>query len=193
MKDLELKDILNRQDRPLGRLTIYLNGRWSFAGLTNPVRVTAEQFFFKIPFVFGLTKSGVTDPRKFAQKGEAGAYVSQDRQRGQLAIVTEDQYLQLFPLASQTPTPPESSELLRDPNYLTKTQVESVNKDSDKVLVGDKTFSITSTLNKTLTIVDTPAGQAQVSYDSSGGAVVYNYDTGMMEEVDTPAKPGTSY
>ena len=193
MKDLELKDILNRQDRPLGRLTIYLNGRWSFAGLTNPVKATAEQFFFKIPFVFGLVESGVTDPTKFAQKGKAGSYVSQDRQRGQLAIVTEDQYFQLFPLASQTPTPPDSSELLRDPNYLTKTQVESVNKDSDKVLVGDKTFSITSTLNKTLTIVDTPAGQAQVSYDSSGGAVVYNYDTGMMEEVDTPAKPGTSY
>ena len=190
MKDLELKDILDRKDTPLTRVTVYFNGKWSFANLSSPTKSTEDQNFYLISYSFGLTKSNVLNPAQFSVKGDPGDYVSLDRQ-GVLALVTASNYALLFPSSQQIPTPPPSSEQLRNPNFLTKIQLESVDKDSDKVLIGDREFSLPSTQKKTITIIETPTGQSQVYTDASGGAVIYDYSTksGGMIEVDVPDKP----
>ena len=190
MKDLELKDILDRKDTPLTRITVYFNGKWSFANLSSPTKYTEDQNFYLINYPFGLTKSNVLNPAHFSVKGDPGDYVSLDRQ-GALALVTASNYALLFPGPQEIPTPPPSSEQLRDPNFLTKIQLESVDKDSDKVLIGDREFSLPSTQKKTITIIETPTGQSQVYTDASGGAVIYDYSSksGGVIEVDVPDKP----
>ena len=194
MKDLELKDILNKQDRPLTKLSTFVNGRWSFTSLISPTKTTEAQNFYRIDSVFGLLKSGTIQPTKYSIKGSSGDYVAQDTKLGTLSLVTKENYLLLFPSLIPAPpaTPPQSSQL-QDPNFLTKIQQESLETDSDKVLIGNRTFSLPSTTKKTVSVIDTPTGQAKVFYDTSGGAVVYDYDTSAMVEVDTPAKPGTNY
>ena len=188
MKDLQFKDILVRQDLPLTRASVYVNGRWSFASLAGPTRVTPEQDFFLIIYPFGINKTGTKDPSRYAVKGAPGDYISRD-QRGVLALVTASNYALLFPGPQQIPTSPPTSEQLKAPNFLTKTQAESVDKDSDKVLIGDREFTLPSTQKQTITIIETPTGQARAYYDSSGGAVVYDYDLEQMVEVDVPDKP----
>jgi len=188
MKDLQLEDILNRKDKPLTRLSVYYNGRWSFATLENPTRTTSDQNFYLVSSPFGLIREGVTNPSKYAVKGKAGEYVSVDKQ-GRLALVRSDLWALLFPKNQQIPTAPPSSELLRNKNFLTKTLQESVDKDSDKVLIGDRTFSLPSTQKKTLTIVETPLGQTKVYSDTAGAGMVYNYDLSAMVETDIPDKP----
>tara|TARA_R110000765_G_scaffold183244_4_gene289141 strand:+ start:1642 stop:2211 length:570 start_codon:yes stop_codon:yes gene_type:complete len=187
MKDLQFKDILVRKDLPLVRSSVFVNGRWSFASLITPTRVTADQSFFLIIYPFGLHRSGSKNPSKYAVKGAPGDYISRD-QRGFLALVTAPHYALQFPGPQQIPTQPLSSEQLRDPNFLTKTQVESVNKDSDKVLIGDRQFTLPSTQKQTLTIIETPTGQAQVQTGGDTG-VVYDYDLSAMVEAPIPSKP----
>ena len=190
MKDLQFKDILVRKDLPLVRFSVFTNGRWSFASLVTPTRVTADQSFFLISYPFGLHKSASTNPSKYSVKGAPGDYISRD-QLGIIALVTAPQYALQFPGPQEIPTPPLSSEQLRDPNFLTKIQVESVDKDSDKVLIGDREFSLPSTQKQTIKIIETPTGQSQVYTDASGGAVIYDYSSksGGMIEVDVPDKP----
>ena len=188
MKDLQFKDILVRQDLPLNRASVYVNGRWSFASLITPTRITGEQAFYLMNYPFGIMKAGTKNPSKYAVKGAPGDYISRD-QRGFLALVTASNYALLFPGPQQLPIAAPTSEQLKDPNFLTKTQAESVDKDSDKVLIGDREFTLPSTQKKTITIIETPTGQAQAYYDSSGGAVIYDYDLEQMVEVDVPDKP----
>jgi hypothetical protein len=188
MKDLELRDIFPKANKPLGAISVYRNGRWSFASLTNPTRVTVDQQFFRIDYTFGLHKKGSKNPAKYAVKGKPGDYVSVDG-LGTFALVPADEYLRKFPTPQQVPTTPDSSEKLRDPNFLTQTQLESVDKDSDKVLIGDREFSLPSTAKQTITIIETPTGQAQAYYDASAGAMVYDYDLGQMVEAPVPDKP----
>ena len=188
MKDLQLEDILNRKAKPFTRLSVYLNGRWSFAAPSSATRITEDQSFYLINYPFGLIKSGGNDPANYSVKGHPGDYVSIDK-LGALALVTEANYNLLFPKDQQVPVSPPSSEKLRDPNFLTKTQLESVDKDSDKVLIGDRVFTLPSTQKKTINIIETPIGQSQVYTDASGGAMVYDYDLSAMVEVDVPDKP----
>jgi|TARA_R110001583_G_C5545679_1_gene399841 hypothetical protein len=191
MKDLQFKDILVRQDLPLTRASVYVNGRWSFASLAGPTRVTSEQDFFLINYPFGINKTGTKDPSRYTVKGAPGDYISRD-QRGVLALVTASHYALLFPGPQQIPTSPPSSDQLKNPNFLTKTQAESVENDSDKVLIGDREFTLPSTQNKTITIVETPTGQAQVYFTGDTG-VVYDYDLSGMVEVSLPSKPTSDY
>jgi hypothetical protein len=188
MKDLELRDIFPKANRPLTSVSVYIDGRWLFATLTNPVKVTASLRVFRIDFPFGLHKSNSKNPAKYSVKGKPGEYVSINKQ-GINALVTVDEYSRLFPTPQQIPTSAPSSELLRDPNFLTKTQLESVNKDSDKVLIGDKQFTLPSTTKKSVSIVETPLGQSQVFYDTSAVAMVYDYELGKMVETEVPDKP----
>jgi len=67
-----------------------------------------------------------------------------------------------------------------------------VENDSDKVLIGDREFTLPSTQNKTITIVETPTGQAQVYFTGDTG-VVYDYDLSGMVEVSLPSKPTSDY
>ena len=191
MKDLELRDILAKQDRQLINISVYRNGRWSFASLTNPTRVSVDQSFYLISFPFGLVKEGQANPGKFSVLGKPGDYVSQDRQ-GRLALVTESMYALLFPKPQAKTTSYPKSTSLKNPNYLTKIQQESLPSDSDKVLIGDREFSLPSTAKKTLTVIETPVGQSKVFYDTSAIAVVYDYETGTMVEVEVPDKPSSS-
>ena len=166
MKDLELNDILNKQDGPLTRLSAYFNGSWSWATLVNPTKIGAEQSFYRINYPFGLHKNNSSDPAKYYIKGNPGEYVSSNKQ-GTLDLVTEFDYAQLFPTLQDIPTTPPSSNQLSDPNFLTKTQQESVDKDSDMVMIGDKAFSLPTTTKKTITVIETLTGQAQVYYNES--------------------------
>ena len=191
MKDLELKDILIKSDKPLIGLSVYFNGKWSYATLTNPNKITVLQSFYLISYPFGLHRKVTTSPGKYVIKGAPGDYVARDNQ-GFLSLVTAHNYSLLFPGPQNILTSPPSSELLRDPNFLTKTLQESVNKDSDKVLIGSKAFSLPSTQKKTITIIETPTGQAQVYFTGDTG-VVYDYDLSGMVEVSLPSKPTSDY
>jgi hypothetical protein len=188
MKDLQLEDILDRKDKPLTRLSVYLNGRWSFAAPSSATRITEDQKFYLISYPFGLIKSGGNNPANYSIKGEPGDYVAINNQ-GFLSLVTKSNYSLLFPNPQQIPTAPPTSTLLKNPNFLTKTQAESVDKDSDKVLIGDRTFSLPSTTKQTIKIIETPTGQAQAYYDASAGALVYDYELERMVEVPVPDKP----
>ncbi len=188
MKDLELRDILDRKDKPTTKLSVYLNGRWSFAQLQNPIRSTVDQTFFRIDYIFGLHTATSTKPANYKVKGKPGEYVSVDK-AGRMDVVTVENYTLLFPKAQQTPLTTPDSDLLKNPNFLTKTQLESVDKDSDKVLIGDREFSLPSTQKKTLTVLETPLGQSQVFYDASAGAMVFDYESGSMVEAPVPDKP----
>ena len=189
MKDLELRDIIDRKARPNTKISVYLNGRWSFATLQNPLRSTVDQQFFRIDHPFGLHPERSTNPAKYKVKGKPGEYVSVDR-TGTMDLVTVEAYTLRFPAAQQIPLTTPDSDLLKNPNFLTKTQLESVDKDSDKVLIGDKEFSLPSTTKKTLSIIETPAGQAQAYYDASAlGYSYYDPDLSATIEVPVPDKP----
>ena len=191
MKDLELKDIMARQDRPLTRISVYFSGRWSYANPNTPSRKTVDQNFYLISYPFLLHRSGLTDPSKGLLQGAPGDYMAQDMQ-GVMSLVKASQYALLFPSTQHPTIKPTSSENLRNPNFLTKIQLESVDKDSDKVLIGSKTFSLPTTQKKTITIIETPNGQSQV-YSNTPYGVVYDYTTSTMVEALIPTKPTSNY
>jgi hypothetical protein len=166
MKDLQLTDILAKPVRPLINLSVYANGRWSFATLNAPTVVTSDQNFYLISYPFGLLTKAQSNPAKFSIKGEPGDYVSQDIQ-GTLALVKASVFALQFPGPQQITPPPPSSESLKDPNFLTKIQEGSVDKNSDKVMIGDRQYTIASTFEKTIKIIETPEGLAKVFYDDS--------------------------
>ena len=190
MKDLQLTDILARQESPLTRLAVYINGRWLFTSFNDPVRTTLQQNFYLISTPFGLTSKGVTNAANNSFNGNPGDYVAEDKNQGVLSVVTASHYSMMFSSPQQIPITPESSEQLKNPNFITKTQQESVDQDSDKVLIGN---------NKSVTIIETPTGQAKVHYDSSEVAwsepAYYDYDLSAMVEVKVAsvAKPKSNY
>jgi hypothetical protein len=120
MKDLELNDILNRTRIPYTKLSVYLNGIWQFATLTNPIRVEDGQSFYRIIYKFGLTKNSETLPTNYTLEGSPGDYVAMDS-TGELSLVKKDEYKRLFPVLNKKPKRmPDSSKKLKDPNYITK-------------------------------------------------------------------------
>lgn len=189
MKDLELKDIMDRPVRSFTLLSVYRNGRWIFATPINPLKTVDNQNFYLISEKFGVARQGTTNPAILARRGSPGDYLSID-QFGVYAIVTQADYKRLFPAPNlNPPSVPTNSAQLKDPKFITKIQQESIGPDSDKVMIGTRQFAIKSTAGKTVQVVDTPSGQAKIFYDSSGGAYFYNYETGQMEEKDVPDKP----
>ena len=120
MKDLELKDILNKERIPFTKLSVYINGRWEFATLSNPIITKDDQSYYRMVYRFGLTKDSVNDPAKFSQLGEPGDYVAMDS-TGELSLVKKQQYNQIFPQQNIKPKKMlDSSAKLSDPNYITK-------------------------------------------------------------------------
>jgi len=193
MNNLDLIKTIAKKTLPLTRVAVYVDGRWVFTNLANPVRTTLQQNFYLISTPFGLTSSAVTIAANNSYKGEPGDYISEDKNQGVLSVVAASYYSMMFPSPQQIPIIPTSSEQLKNPNFITKTYQESGDQDSDKVLIGNNTFSLPSTQKKTVTIIDTPTGQAKVHYDSSGGAMIFSYDLSAMIEVNTIAKPKSNY
>ena len=199
MNNLDLIKTLAKKTLPLTRLAVYIDGRWVFANLANPVRTTLQQNFYLISTPFGLTSKGVTNAANNSFNGNPGDYVAEDRNQGILSVVTASYYSLLFPFPQQIPITPTSSEQLKNPNFITKTLGESVDQDSDKVLIGNTTFSLPSTQKKTVTIIETPTGQAKVHYDPFGVAwskpAYYDSDLSAMVEVKVAsvAKPKSNY
>jgi len=198
MNNLDLIKTLAKKTLPLTRVTVYVDGRWVFANLANPVRTTLQQNFYLISTPFGLTSKGATNAANNSFNGNPGDYVAEDKNQGVLSVVTASYYSLLFPSPQQIPLTPTSSEQLKNPNFITKTLGESVDQDSDKVLIGNNTFSLPTTQKKTVTIIDTPTGQAKVHYDPSGVAWShshYDQDLEAMVEVKVAsvAKPKSNY
>jgi len=120
MKDLDTKDILKRERTRLTKLSIYLNGRWQFATLTNPIRVDGNQSFYRINYKFGLVKDTISVPKIYTQAGEPGDFVAMDG-TGELSLVKKADYKRQFPVLNKNPkTPADSSQKLKDPDYITK-------------------------------------------------------------------------
>lgn len=120
MKDLELNDILQRERNPLTKISVYVNGRWQFVSLSNPIKTQGNQSFYRIIYKFGLIKSSVTTPINRTINGQPGDYVAMDSQ-GELSLVTRAQYEQIFPkLIEGQGAGADSSAKLKDPNYITQ-------------------------------------------------------------------------
>ena len=66
MKDLTLKDIIPRPEVPLTQLSVYFDGRWTFAEFSTPTRTTETQSFYLISYPFGLVRQGVANPAQRA-------------------------------------------------------------------------------------------------------------------------------
>ena len=125
MKDLELKDILAKGRVGYNKVSLYLNGKWQFAPLGNPVITNESQTFFRVATPFGLVKSTETNPAKYTVLGNPGDYVALD-QLGEVALVTKEQFKTLFPRKNTYPKQkPTTSSVLKDPNYITKIVRES--------------------------------------------------------------------
>ena len=119
MKDLQFKDILNRAVRPLTLLSVYRNGRWSFATPTALIKTVNQQQYYLISETFGLVKQGTNNPKFTAARGKPGDYVARDK-TGVYALVTADYYKLLFPPANANPPAvPDNSEKLKNPNFIT--------------------------------------------------------------------------
>jgi hypothetical protein len=118
MKDLELRDIMDRPRPELTKLVVYLNGSWQFASLTNPLRTDEGQSYYRIDKRFGLVRSTSNNPKNAKIFGDAGEYIAVDS-TGEMSLVKADQYKRLFPASNPTPNPPTSSKELSDPNFLT--------------------------------------------------------------------------
>lgn len=121
MKDLEQRDILNRQVLPYTKLTVYHNGKWNFQPLdlftrtTDPDGVT----YYRITSPFGLVRQDGINPKTPTFTGKAGDYVAMNISGG-LAVVTKEQYDLFFPKKKLTKEEqPVNSKALRDPNYIT--------------------------------------------------------------------------
>jgi len=106
MEELDLRNILNRPNRRLLQVSIYLNGFWRFTSLTNPIRIYEGRSFYRINYPFGLVKEGTVFPNLVSVQGVAGDYVAEDL-RGFLTLITAQQYKDLFDLPqSIARTPP---------------------------------------------------------------------------------------
>mgnify|MGYP003120179361 CR=1 FL=1 len=150
MKDLQLKDILKKPKRYLRGFSIYVGGNWVFSFPTNLVKTTLQQKFYLVSTPFGLVSETVYDPKKFSILGTPGDYVAENINTGTLDLVTPAQFSRLFPSPKQSIPTPTSSEMLKNPNYITKIQQESVAKDSN-IQIGNKSFKGTSNKKQTPT------------------------------------------
>jgi hypothetical protein len=95
MEELNLNDILNRPNRRLLQVSIYLNGFWRFTSLTNPIRIYEGRSFYRIDYPFGLVKEDTVSPDLVSVRGVAGDYVAEDL-NGYLSLITAQQYKELF-------------------------------------------------------------------------------------------------
>jgi len=147
MNNLYLKNSLIKPKKSLTQISTYVGGRWVFSNLGNPVKTTVGQNFYLISTPFGLVYDNTNNPELRSISGKPGDYVAQDKHFGILDLVTPSQFSRLFPSPQQNLPTPTSSEMLKNPNYITKIQQESVDKDSN-IQIGSSTFKLTSNQKK---------------------------------------------
>ena len=119
MKDLEQKDILNRTRTKLTRFSIYTRGSWRFGRLLSPTIIAENQSIYRMNVPFALIDSGETNPRAAKVRGVPGDYLASDS-FGELVVITEEQYNLRFPTRRRQPYRTETSEKLKDGNYITE-------------------------------------------------------------------------
>ena len=120
MKELDLTNIIQRRSYPLVKLGIYANGRWQFAGLPSESSVASEgQSIYRVANKFSLVPSNVNDPSQGKVFGESGDYIGVDR-TGTISLITQKEYRFRFPRKRKTARPADTSEKLKDPNYITE-------------------------------------------------------------------------
>jgi hypothetical protein len=119
MKDMTLKDILFREDRPLTSLSLYRDGRWIFAAPTNLTKTTAQQAFYLISEPFGLLRQGTSNPKIRAVTGAPGDYLAVNSV-GVYSLIKKEEYARQFPSPNlNPPTNPNNSSQIKDKNFLT--------------------------------------------------------------------------
>jgi len=120
MKDLELRDILDRRRSPLTKLSVYTNGKWRFASVQGANFISdGNQNIYRGRTRFALLPNNVNDPKRGSLFGEPGDYIGIDS-TGELSLITKAQYLQRFPERRSPRRPPDTSNKLKDPNYITE-------------------------------------------------------------------------
>lgn len=120
MKDLELRDILDRRRYPLTKLSVYVNGKWQFASIEGASFISdGNQNIYRGRTKFALIPNNVNDPKSGELFGEPGDYIGIDSQ-GELSLLTAEQYKQRFPRRINPQTPADSSKKLKNPDYITE-------------------------------------------------------------------------
>ena len=120
MKDLELRDVLDRRRSPLTKLSVYVNGKWQFASVGSSNFIAdGNQRIYRGVTKFALIPSTVNDPKNGTLFGEPGDYIGIDS-FGELSLITKAQYLQRFPKRRSPSIPPDTSSKLKNPNYITE-------------------------------------------------------------------------
>jgi len=113
------QDILIKPKRVPFNVSIYVNGRWYYDSLQNPVRNYEGQNYYRMNYSFGLVYEDVEDPSKTCARGSAGDYVTESSD-GTLGILSRADYTRLFPTLNKLSEPiPPTSSLLRNHNYIT--------------------------------------------------------------------------
>lgn len=120
MTDIQLKTIFPRKPSRLTSLAFYQNGRWQFGSLGNTAFVSdSDQKIYRIGVKFSLVSENENDPSRGLIIGQPGDYVGVDR-LGTFSLITKEQYNYRFPKKSKPTYTAETSETLRDPNYITE-------------------------------------------------------------------------
>ena len=120
MKDLELRDILDRRRYPLTKLSVYVNGKWQFASIQGASFISdGNQNIYRGRTKFALIPNNVNDPKSGELFGEPGDYIGIDSQ-GELSLLTAEQYKQRFPRKINPQIPADTSRKLKNPDYITE-------------------------------------------------------------------------
>ena len=120
MKDLELRDIIPRQASPLVKLALYVNGRWQFGSVTDSGGLSSDdQTIYRVSVKFSLVGQNQNDPSRGTLFGEPGDYFGIDR-LGHLSLLTQEQYEYRFPREKKPSYSADSSESLKNKNYITE-------------------------------------------------------------------------
>jgi hypothetical protein len=121
MKDLTRQDLYRKRNPRLTRLSVFRQGRWSFALPTDVAKIEREATYYKIKLPFGVVFSTQRDPSKVFLRGNPGDYLVVGA-NGDLSILPKKQYGVFFePKASKSRVIPKpiNSNKLNDPNFLT--------------------------------------------------------------------------
>jgi hypothetical protein len=120
MKDLELKDIIQRQRPRLTKLSVYQNGKWVFATVQGATSIAdSNQNIYRGRTRFALIESNVNNPEKGSLYGQPGDYIGVDS-TGELSLITQESYKQRFPKRISPRRGADSSQKLKNPDYITE-------------------------------------------------------------------------
>ena len=133
------------------KLSVLVQGAWTFATLETPTIQNSEQEYFYMPYRYGVVATNQNDPIKTFARWNAGGYVARNSQ-GNLSIVSAESFRRQFPPKRlDPPMVPYTSANLTDPLFLTKVVRKERAKDSNTIQIGNRTFEST-TPNRTIVI-----------------------------------------